>query len=133
MFAEINWLGVLLAAVGAMAVGSLWYSPVLFAKAWQAELGKTMDQLGNPLFSMINAAIMFLIAATGLSVVFRWAGVAGMESALATAAIVWVFFAATMQLLADRFQGLSIKLSLITAGNTFCSFLTMGAIIQALR
>lgn len=38
---EINWLAVLCAGLAAWVLGALWYSPVLFGKAWQKELGIT--------------------------------------------------------------------------------------------
>jgi hypothetical protein len=36
---NVSWLAVLLAAVAAFAIGALWYSPLLFARAWQREAG----------------------------------------------------------------------------------------------
>ena len=35
-FAEVNYLAVGLAAVLSFVLGMLWYSPLLFAKAWMA-------------------------------------------------------------------------------------------------
>lgn len=43
MLQGVNWLGVDAAKLAAMAVGSLWYSPLMFMKRWQAELGKTPE------------------------------------------------------------------------------------------
>src|SRR6266853_1472218 len=36
---NLNWLAILLAAISTMVVGFLWYSPLLFAKAWMKEMG----------------------------------------------------------------------------------------------
>ena len=41
MFEGVTWLGVVLGMAGAMAWGSLYYSPLLFMKAWIAAMGKT--------------------------------------------------------------------------------------------
>src|SRR6266851_4251343 len=38
-FHHINLLAVLVAAISTMAVGFLWYSPLLFAKPWMREMG----------------------------------------------------------------------------------------------
>jgi Protein of unknown function (DUF1761) len=38
-FHHINLLAVLVAAIATMVVGFLWYSPLLFAKAWMKEMG----------------------------------------------------------------------------------------------
>ena len=35
----INWLAVIVGAVIYFALGALWYSPVLFARAWQRSIG----------------------------------------------------------------------------------------------
>ena len=36
---SLNWLAILVAAVVTMILGFLWYSPLLFAKAWTREMG----------------------------------------------------------------------------------------------
>src|SRR2546423_1839152 len=36
---HLNWIAILVAAVSTMMVGFLWYSPLLFAKAWMREMG----------------------------------------------------------------------------------------------
>ena len=36
---HLNWLAILVAAISTMVVGFLWYSPLLFAKAWMREMG----------------------------------------------------------------------------------------------
>jgi hypothetical protein len=37
-FNNINWFSVLIASISAFALGSLWYTPVLFGNAWAKEL-----------------------------------------------------------------------------------------------
>lgn len=41
---DINYLAVLAAAVATFLVGGLWYSPLLFGKAWQRECGMTDEK-----------------------------------------------------------------------------------------
>ena len=36
---DIDWLAVIVAAIASFLVGAVWYSPLLFAKAWQREVG----------------------------------------------------------------------------------------------
>jgi hypothetical protein len=64
---NVNFLGALLGAVAAMAIGALWYSPVLFANRWQALIGKTDDELGNAGSAMAIAAVAFLLMGIGMS------------------------------------------------------------------
>ena len=47
MFEHVNWLAVLIATAGSFAIGGLWYSPVLFGKAWQADMNIT-EQKAHP-------------------------------------------------------------------------------------
>jgi hypothetical protein len=132
MFSGVSWIGVIAATVAAMAVGSLWYSPLLFMKRWQAELGKTPEQMGNPMLAVGNSVVMYFIAAVGLSVVFDWKGVATIGDALMTAGAIWLVFVGAMELMHDRYNGASVVFSLINCGNTLVAFLAMGAAIQLL-
>ena len=36
---HLNWVAILVAAISTMIVGFVWYSPLLFAKAWGRERG----------------------------------------------------------------------------------------------
>lgn len=54
---EFNLLAVIAAALASFVVGGLWYSPVLFGKAWQRETGLTDEQLGKG-----NMALIFGLA-----------------------------------------------------------------------
>ncbi len=132
MLQSINWLAVGAATLAAMVVGSLWYSPLMFMKRWQAELGKTPEQMGNPMLAVGNSVVMYMIAAVGLSMAFSWKGVASLGDALMTAGTIWLVFVGSMELLHDRYNGVSAVFSLINCGNTLVSFLAMGAVIQAL-
>ena len=38
---NINYLAAVVAAVSSFVIGGVWYSPILFAKAWQREAGLT--------------------------------------------------------------------------------------------
>jgi hypothetical protein len=41
----IDWTAAIVAAVSAFILGGIWYSPVLFAKPWQADTGLSDEQL----------------------------------------------------------------------------------------
>lgn len=41
----VDWIASLVATVSAFFLGGLWYSPALFAKAWQRETGLSDEQL----------------------------------------------------------------------------------------
>src|SRR5689334_19616362 len=42
---SINYVAILVAGIAAMVVGAVWYSPMLFAKAWMKALGRDMDKM----------------------------------------------------------------------------------------
>ena len=61
---DINYLGVVLGGVAFWALGALWYSPLLFSKAWQAGAGMSDEeaQSGNmPLIFGMSAVIMMIM------------------------------------------------------------------------
>jgi hypothetical protein len=41
----IDWMPTIVATVSAFILGGLWYSPLLFARAWQRETGLSDEQL----------------------------------------------------------------------------------------
>ena len=95
---ELDYLAVLVAAVVGFGVGALWYSPVLFIKAWQDETGITdeMARQANPartfgisfVIALVGAAAMdmFLDPASMASLAAPWRGCAlgwcGLEAPL---------------------------------------------------
>jgi len=46
-FGNVSLLGAVVGAAAAMAIGALWYSPVLFGNRWQALIGKSPDEIGS--------------------------------------------------------------------------------------
>jgi hypothetical protein len=62
---EINWVAVVVAAVACFLLGGLWYSPVLFGKAWQRETGLTDERLkqGNLALIFGGSFVLALLAA----------------------------------------------------------------------
>lgn len=61
---EINWIGVVVAAVSAFALGGIWYGP-LFGKKWLAYNGMSEAdaQSGNPAIIFGGAFLLSLLAA----------------------------------------------------------------------
>jgi hypothetical protein len=66
-----EWLPSLIAALSAFVIGGLWYSPVLFGKAWQRETGLSDERLNSANKGMIFGVsfILCLIAAVAFSMV----------------------------------------------------------------
>jgi hypothetical protein len=62
---HVNLIAVLLCGVGSLLLGGLWYSPVLFAGAWQRAAGLSDEQAKSGNMAMIfgGAFVLSLIAA----------------------------------------------------------------------
>lgn len=45
---DINIWAVIVAAASSFLLGGLWYSPMLFLKAWNAAMGRTEEDNGHP-------------------------------------------------------------------------------------
>jgi hypothetical protein len=75
---EVNWIAVALCAVSSLLLGGLWYSPALFARAWQTSAGLSDEQArsgnmavifgGAFLLSLVAAAVFAMFLGTGMSV-----------------------------------------------------------------
>ena len=42
---QVDWIASIVAAVSAFILGGIWYSPILFAKAWQQDTGLSDEAL----------------------------------------------------------------------------------------
>lgn len=127
---EINYLAVLAAAVSSMVIGALWYSPVLFAKSWMAELGKKQEDLQSGAgMGYLLAAVAALVEAYVLAHIVNYAQATTLSEALQTGAWVWLGFVATTTAINYKFQGKSLKLYVIDAGNHLAVLLAMATIL----
>lgn len=126
---EFNIWAVLAAAASGFVLGGLWYSPALFGKAWQREIGLSDEQLAKA-----NMALIF-----GLSFVlcviasFVFAMFLGPRPPLAlglgagfSAGLCWVGASFGINYLFER---KSFKLFLINAGYHTLQFTLIGLIL----
>ena len=126
---EVNWLAVLIAALGSFLLGGLWYSPALFGKAWQREIGLTDEQLkqGN------MARIFGLSFVLALLAAWNFANFLGPRPSLAlglgagaSAGLLWVAGSFGINYLFER---KSLKLFLINGGYHTLQFAIIGLVL----
>ncbi len=55
--AHPNFLGIPAGVIAAFLLGGMWYSPLVFAKAWQKRIGKTREELGSLLRPMLLSVL----------------------------------------------------------------------------
>ncbi len=62
---QVNYLAIVAAGIAAFVLGGLWYSPALFGRAWQREVGLSDDALkqGNMARIFGVALVLSLVAA----------------------------------------------------------------------
>lgn len=133
-FSTINYFAVLAAAVSTFVLGGLWYSPLLFGKAWMRANGFSEADLQtfskarmfgwSILFSLVMAVnlAMFL---SGPTTNVTWGMAAG-----GLAGFGWVAMAIAI---VGLFENKSWKYIAINGGYMTVAFVIMGAIIGAWR
>ena len=126
---ELNIWAVLTAAATRFVLGGLWYSPALFGKAWQREVGLSDEQLaaGNRALIFGVSFVLCLVAA------FVFAMFLGPRPPLAlglgagfSAGLCWVGASFGINYLFER---KSLKLFLINAGYHTLQFTLIGLIL----
>ncbi len=69
MFEHVNELAVLVSAILAIAVGSIWYSPLLFGPLWMKSIGQSIDDGELSKEEMIRSSIKGVLAQIVLFVI----------------------------------------------------------------
>ena len=137
-FHHINLLGVLVAAISTMVVGFLWYSPMLFAKAWVREMGydmndkakmEEMKKSAGPAYA--GSFVASLVSAFVLALFLHWTRTENWQFGMLVGFHVWLGFVATVQLTGVLFMKQSMKLFAINTGYQLVCYLVMGAILGA--
>ncbi len=134
MMAEnISLLAALVAMIVGMGVGALWYSPLLVGNAWLEEMGKPMEELGDPKKAMSMSAVNMFVVALFLQIFLGATNTSGAVAGAGLAIVIWLGFVATTQILAVFFQGHTWRHFFIDTGNQFLAYAVMGAILGAWR
>jgi hypothetical protein len=126
---EINVWAVLAAGASSMVLGALWYSPVLFGKAWSAASGVTEDKAksANMGKTMGTAFVLALIGAFVFAMFLgpkpapMFATAAGLSAGLC-----WVAGSFGINYL---FEQRSLRLFLINGGYHTVQYTLIGAVL----
>ncbi|MBZ0231196.1 MAG: DUF1761 domain-containing protein [Deltaproteobacteria bacterium] len=127
---NVDYVAAVVAAVSSFLIGGLWYSPILFARAWMREAGVTDEQLRTKMAQVFGGAfVLSLVIALNLAFFLgKHAGVAWGAGAGALAGIGW---AAASLGIVFLFERRSLTLILIDGGYLAVAYTVMGAIIGA--
>ena len=140
---SINWLAILVAAISAFVVGGIWYSPIMFSKAWMKDnkLSEETVKAGNKAKIFGWAFVLTLIAAANLGMFLAdspaectgncahktdltWGATAGFLAGI------WVFCFVAIH---GLFEFRSWRLIFINGGYALAALTIMGAIIGIWR
>jgi hypothetical protein len=134
MGSHLNLWAVLVATLAAFLIGGLWYSPFLFAGAWQRASGLTAADLAaqnrGRIFSL--AFVLTLVMAVNLAMfldapgtTFVWGATAGFLAGFG-----WVALSFGV---VGLFESRPLSYVLVNGGYMVVAFVVMGAIIGGWR
>ncbi len=133
-FAKINYLAVFVAALSTFVLGGLWYSPLLFGKAWMRVNNFSDNDVAS--FSkarMFGWSFIFaLIMALNLSM-FLAAPDTTVTWGLAAGALTGIGWVALAIAIIGVFENRSWGYIAINGGYMILAFVVMGAILGAWR
>ncbi len=130
---DVNWWAVLVSTIAAFAIGSIWYSPIMFSKVWQREA-----KLSDADIAAGNMVLMFgtTFVLAGIQATLFAAAVAGMLGAdpalgdvIIFSLVIGVGWVAASFATGYLFERRSMTLWLINAGYNVALFLAFGLII----
>jgi hypothetical protein len=132
---HINLLAMLVSAIVAFVIGALWYSPLLFGKAWMAAHGFTPEAMTDLRKQMMRAYVVsfvcFVVMAFVLAVLLSRLGVTTPVEGAKMGFITWLGFAATIGLTANLYSSAPLALYLIDVSYQLVYMVAMGAILAA--
>ena len=128
---DINYPAVVVATAVAMALGALWYSPLLFAERWMRAVGKTREQLQGGTDAYVTAVLGWFVAAFVLETVTDWAAATTIFEGAFVGILACLGFVATTSAIDNAFAGRLRELWLIGLGYHLLALVAIGAIVGA--
>lgn len=123
------------AAVVAFLLGGLWYSPLLFARAWVAAHGYTPEDVARMRKEAPRAYaisfLCFLLMAHVLGFLVHLTGAVTWQYGLHLGFLCWLGFAFTIGLTANVYSQQKIAVFMIDTGYQLVYLMGMGAILAA--
>lgn len=136
-FTSVDLLPLMTSALASILVGSLWYAPWAFGRAWIDAIsgGSTTDSGKTGLvltpFNLFLAPVNALAASTALWIVFGWLEVDSILHAIGVAVVLWAGFSLTTTLWQVIYETRAFTVLLIDGGNQLVTYLVMAIILGA--
>ena len=130
----VNYLAVVVAAVVALVIGFVWYSPPVFGNRWMAYLGTTQAQLGNPgPTGMAVGIVASLLNAWVLAVLSLNLGGKSITDGIMLGALAWLGFMATITAAQISFEKKPWGLWILNNAHNLLVQVLMAAIVTIWR
>ena len=130
----VNYLAVIVAAVVALVIGFIWYSPRVFGNRWMAYLGTTQAQLGNPgPTGMLVGVVASLLNAWVLALLALNLGGKSVTDGVLLGVLAWLGFMATITAAQISFEKKSWGLWVLNNAHNLLVQVIMAAIVTAWR
>lgn len=131
---DVNWLAVIAAAVSMFVIGGIWYSPLLFDKAWQRAANLSDEDIarGNPAVIFGGAFVLTLIMAANLAFFIAGPEVT-LGFAIGAAVAAGLGWAALSVGVLSLFERRPLSYFLINGGYLTIGFAAMGLVLGLWR
>jgi len=136
LFANINWLAVLVATLAYFILGAIWYSKALFGPRWVALVGINVNDaekrkgMGK---MFLGTFILILITCIGLALLVNRLDLTVIKSALSLGALTGVCFATTAVAISFIYESRPTGLYFIDCGYHVVGHLAAAIIITLWR
>ncbi|HLC37860.1 MAG TPA: DUF1761 domain-containing protein [Candidatus Norongarragalinales archaeon] len=135
MYASVNYVAILAAAIASMIIGYLWYSPYLFGKIWAKESGydakkkgKKQDMTKAYALNYVTAVVTAFVLSQFLAISYSFT----LGSAVQTAFWAWLGFIAPMQFSIVLYEQQSLKIFTFKTAYELLSLAVMAAILVSI-
>ncbi len=130
----VNYLAVVVAAVVALVIGFIWYSPRVFGTRWMTYLGTTQAQLGNPgPTGLLVGVVASLLNAWVLAVLALNLGGKSVTDGVLLGVLAWLGFMATITAAQISFEKKSWGLWVLNNAHNLLVQVIMAAIVATWR
>lgn len=127
----LNYWAIIVSTIISIVIGSLWYSPLLFGKAWMAMMGMRKEDVkkdqANKAYTI--TIIGALVLAYVMSHFVDYIGSTTISQGAQTGFWTWLGFQATTSISMAAFENKPMKLWAINSGFHLVQFLIVGAIL----
>lgn len=136
MISHVSVWGVIVAALSALVIGTVWYSKSLFGNSWMNATGVSdKDMKKNFPMAMPVLIVASLVTAYVLALFIKYFhayhGGSWYKAGVWTALLAWVGLAGTALVAHEAFEKRSKKVVSINLGNRLVTLVVMGLIIAA--